>query len=428
MSRTSAAEIRSTLLVEAKAMMRKMRLGKLAARRGRLAIVAMVLLLPCGHAEAFVYKLLHSFHGADGAWPSGGLILDTDGSFYGVTAHGSGTGCGGMGCGAVFEMTPKGKETILYRFKAGPYGSNPLGRLIRDDVGNLYGVTQEGGSTACGDPDGCGTIFKLSPDGVHTVLHAFTGGISDGWGANGNLVLDSAGNLYGTTGSGGGTGCTNSWGCGTVYRLAPDRSITMLYTFKGGSDGAQPTAGLLRDGIGNLYGTTISGGDTSCYRSGCGVVFELPAAGGEKILHTFRTGEGSFPVTGLTRDSAGDLYGGTGFSYDMTTLFQLSPSGTFQTLLHFRWGDANGVFPGGEVLRDAQGDLFLNNQLGGSGGDGAVFKLAADGTASAVHEFGAWPQDGVEPVGTPVMVHGKLYGVTRIGGLYDKGAVWVLAL
>jgi uncharacterized repeat protein (TIGR03803 family) len=397
------------------------------APRRLIAIAAMAMLMWCGHAEAFVYKLLHSFRGADGAFPSGGLIVGTDGNLYGVTG-----GCRRLGCGLIFKMTTRGKETILYRFTTGSDGSTPVGRLIRDDAGNLYGVTAGGGSTACGEPDGCGTVFRLSPGGTLQVLHAFTGGVSDGWGVNGNLIRDTAGNLYGATAYGGGTGCGNNWGCGTVYRLTPNGSMTLLYAFQGGSDGGQPIAGLLRDGAGNLYGTTFHGGSSACGAfGGCGVIFEI-ARGSEKVLHTFDNTNGYLPETGLIRDSQGNLYGGT---YGLgATLYRLSPTGTLTRLFQFNDYDANGTFPVSRLLRDSQGDLFVTNFYGGLGnagcgdGCGTLFELAADGTAIARHEFGAWPQDGIEPIGTPLMVHGKLYGVTRSGGLYDKGTVWVLAL
>lgn len=392
--------------------------GRARGPRGWLGIATAALLLSCGRAEAFVYKVLHNFSGRNGAYPSGGLIADSDGNLYGVTSSGGGRGCA---CGAVFEVTPKGKENVLYRFKGGPNGSGPEGALVRDQVGNLYGVAGGGPAT-----NACGIVFRLTPDGRYTVLHTFAGGYAEGCGPNDNLVLDEAGNLYGTTGFGGGYGCGNEWGCGTIYKLAPNRTMTLLYAFQGGSDGDTPYAGLLRDNAGNLYGVTMYGGNSGCTSKGCGVVFELPVGGSEKILHAFDLTDGYLPETGLTADSQGNLYGAT--STVGSTLYQLSPGGVLHTLFQFHSGDANGTWPTGNiVLRDEQGDLFVNNNLGGVRDKGTIFELAADGTASALHEFDSWPQDGSQPEGNLLLQKNRLYGVTRFGGVYNEGTIWVLA-
>lgn len=407
----------------------KIRHARVAAWFVWLAIAGITSFAWCGHAQAFVYKVLYSFKGGrDGGNPLGGLIVGTDGNLYGVTAFGA-TACD---CGTIFKLTPKGKITTLYRFRGGYSGARPLGPLVRDNAGNLYGVTAWGGSTACGYTDGCGTIFRLSPESKHVVLHAFIGGVTDAWDPNGSLILDGAGNLYGTTARGGGTGCVNNWGCGTVYRLSTNRILTLLYAFQGGVDGSIP-AGLLRNDLGDLYGTTFYGGPSGVCPDGCGTVFDLTAGGTKKVLHTFDETDGFSPDTPLARDAAGNLYGGT-YSLSDATIYQVSPSGTFKTLFRFNL-DNNGTFPTGEPLIDGQGNLFINNQYGGASdadcgqyGCGTLFELAADGTGSPRHEFGAWPQDGVGPGGDLVIANKKLYGVTRIGGLYNEGAVWVLAL
>jgi uncharacterized repeat protein (TIGR03803 family) len=169
----------------------------------------------------------------------------------------------------VFQLTPSGDLTALHRF-AGSDGSRPWdwAGLLADATGNLYGTSSSGGA------NGYGTVFQLDPSGTLTVLYSFTDG-SDGGDPTAGLIADTAGNLYGTTLEGGATGsCNRPYGCGTVFQLTPSGALTVLHTFTG-SDGAGPEAGLIADAAGNLYGTTHSGGaGTSCVQ-GCGTVFEL---------------------------------------------------------------------------------------------------------------------------------------------------------
>jgi uncharacterized repeat protein (TIGR03803 family) len=162
----------------------------------------------------------------------------------------------------VFEVSPNGTETVLYSFKGGSDGILPFAGLIRDSSGNFYGTTQEGGVY------GWGTVFKLAPNGTETVLHSFSGG-TDGLEPVGGLVKGRNGSLYGTTEGGGSTGCYG-YGCGTVFKLAPDGTETVLHSFTGGTDGLGPVAGLIKDSSGNLYGTTQQGGD-----HGGGTIFKL---------------------------------------------------------------------------------------------------------------------------------------------------------
>jgi uncharacterized repeat protein (TIGR03803 family) len=254
--------------------------------------------------------VLYQFAGGfDGASPIGGLISDADGNLYGTTA-GGGVGCDGNGCGTVFKVTPKGKETVLHAFTGGNDGAEPAGELVADADGNLYGTTQQGGSVAC-DGDGCGTVFKLTPAGQETVLYAFPSGGHSGVWPQGHLVIDAEGNLYGTTREGGDYHAWCSGGCGTVFKLAPDGKETVLYAFAGGSDGFVPVGGVIADGNGNLYGTTLGGGSSNC-SSGCGTVFKVTPEGKERLLYTFTGGDdGMHPFAGLLADTKGNLYGTT---------------------------------------------------------------------------------------------------------------------
>lgn len=222
------------------------------------------------HKEA----VLHAFKGgSDGSAPAPGLI-NINGTLYGTTSHGGGTGCDTFGCGTVFSLDPTThKETVLYAFKGGSDGAYPNAVLIGIN-GNVYGTTDEGGDNSC--DVGCGTVFSLDlATHKETVLYAFMGG-SDGTYPN-SVLTGIHGNVYGTTSVGGSGSCATEGGsgCGTVFSLdLTTRKETVLYPFKGGSDGEFPFAGLIDDG-GTLYGTTVNGGGTGCNGSGCGTVFSI---------------------------------------------------------------------------------------------------------------------------------------------------------
>jgi uncharacterized repeat protein (TIGR03803 family) len=221
--------------------------------------------------------------GTDGEYPSGGLIIDKKGNLYGTTGD------------TVFRVAAGGKEKPLHYFSGSDgFEIGPV-TLVRDKAGNLYGTTQDGGAYRWG------TVFKLSPDGTETVLYSFTGG-SDGGGPYAGVIIDAAGNLYGTTPYAGDLSCDYGDGCGTVFKVAPDGTETTLYTFTDTGVNANPMAALTRDGAGNLYGTTYGFSD--------GGVFKLAPDGTEKLLYTFTGGEdGSQPLGGLLMDGKGHLYG-----------------------------------------------------------------------------------------------------------------------
>jgi uncharacterized repeat protein (TIGR03803 family) len=237
----------------------------------------------------------------------------------------------------IFIITPSAKATdnVLFSFK-GIDGAVPDGTVIFDSEGNLYGTTLESAPSAnC--PSGCGTVFKLTRTAEEvwseTLLHEFTGG-DDGINPYAGLVFDSHGNLYGTTFFGGGTDSTDAYGdrgCGIVFMLSPtegDRwKETVLYRFQGGDDGSGQLAGLIFDSDGNLYGTTLNGGNSKCV---CGTVFELTHASSgawkKTILHLFALGdnEGQNPYGTLIFDKLGNLYGTTYGGGNYGTVFQLA--------------------------------------------------------------------------------------------------------
>jgi uncharacterized repeat protein (TIGR03803 family) len=289
-----------------------------------LALIALTLSGTATRAAAQQEKVLHSFqaNSRDGIHSFSTLIFDASGNFYGTTQNG-----GAYGYGTAFEFSPHAgggwTEKILHNFNNnGKDGYAPIAGLTFDAAGNLYGTTSQGGLHYAG------TVFKLVPHAAgnwtETILHSF-GAATDGYGPDySGLVIDSAGNLYGTTVNGGiGTGC-GSFGCGTVFELTPTSSGSwteaILHSFSNnGTDGELPEAGLTLDAVGNLYGTTFQGGAGLCTGGsvGCGTAFELiPTVGGawtEVILHDFTYNfiDGYGLVSGLTLDAAGNLYGTT---------------------------------------------------------------------------------------------------------------------
>jgi uncharacterized repeat protein (TIGR03803 family) len=313
----------------------------------------------------------------DGINPTGGLIQDASGNLYG-TAAGGGTGCGSNGCGVVFNLDTNGKETVLYNFAGGTDGSGPTGGLIQDANGNFYGTTFVGGGSGCHNGQGCGTVFKLDPNGKETVLHSF-GGNPDGQYPITGVIQDANGNLYGTTFYGG------VYNKGTVFRLTATGVEAVLRSFKARTDGKGPDR-LIQDAKGNLYGTASEGGSAKCGGAGCGVVFRLDLTGKESVLNRFlNTKDGNGPRGGVLRDSKGNLYGtavggGTGCgSNGCGVVFKLDVNRK-ETVLHRFTGGA-GAHPETGVIRDAQGNLYGTTLNGGDlscgqgQGCGVVFKL-----------------------------------------------------
>jgi uncharacterized repeat protein (TIGR03803 family) len=318
--------------------------------------------------------VVHKFSEADGGFLYAGVIMDGKGNLYGTTAHG-GIGCGDPGCGTVFELTKAGgrwKETVRHKFTGGTTdGAYPLGGLIQDAKGNLYGTTELGGS-----PGTSGMVFKVSKFGKETVLHSFAGYPSDGGAPYlAGVVMDTKGNLYGDTLEGG------DFNQGAVYKLGKSGTLTVLYSFSGGADGFEAMGTPIMDEQGNLYGTTYRGGS-----SGYGVVWKVSKKGKETVLHSFAggTSDGAWPEAGVIRDAEGNLYGvttagGSGTAcgqYGCGTVYKLSKNGTL-TLLHSFAGFADGEYPVGGLIMDANGNLYGTAASGGSSGGnyGTVWKL-----------------------------------------------------
>ena len=284
----------------------------------------------------------HVFSGTDGSVPQGNLTIDAAGNIFGAANGGTSTNCFGGGCGVIFRLTPGqnggGTFKILHTFTGGTDGSFPRGGLVLDAAGNLYGTARNSGKMSACSGYGCGVVFKLSPtsqgEWKNTVLFAFSGGTA-GSAPSGNLVLDAAGNLYGTTPQGDGSVACGGLGCGAVFELSPSGSNTwipsVLHDFTGGADGGTPPFGLTLSG-GNLYGTTQVGGNLNCGVSiGCGTVYQLsPVSGGwqQTILYSFTGGtDRGSPTSGVILDASGNFYGETslGGTHGWGTLYQLVP-------------------------------------------------------------------------------------------------------
>jgi uncharacterized repeat protein (TIGR03803 family) len=337
------------------------------------------------YAESVLYSFLG---GSDGAFPYAGVIADKTGALYGTT-----TGVTSS-CGTVFKLMPSSTasgrrytESVLYRFQCGSDGSSPYAGLIAGDDGALYGTTIAGGAGP-GCYTGCGTVFKLTPfktasgiGYIESVIYNFNlSGGRDGAAPYAGLMADGKGALYGTTLMGG------TSGNGTVFKLTRSGGgyiETVIHDFQGSPvDGASPFAGLIVDKTGALYGTTASGGIGGCGPFLCGTVFKLTPSGSgytESIVHSFLGGDGRYPYAGLIVDKIDALYGTTrqGGSTDNGTVYKLTPSGSGYTesVLYSFLGGSNGADLLGGLVFDENGALYGTTGYGGVSNNGTVFKL-----------------------------------------------------
>ncbi len=379
--------------------------------------------------------------GSDGEKPQAGLVWDTAGNLYGTTSSGDGgTGCnnGTAGCGTVFELSPLSgggwTESVIYVFQGSSDGASPYSTLIFDKSGNLYGTTNAGGEHKMG------TVFELSPQAggtwTETVLHSF-GASHDGYYPIAGVIVDKKGNLYGTTIAGGSHKCFDE--CGIVFELSPlsggKWKYQVLYNFGATeTDGANPRGNLAMDSAGILYGTTYEGGKgNGCGNLGCGTVFELkPSTKKEIILHDFSNAgnDGQTPWAGLTLDKQENLYGTTtvgGGSSGEGTVFELEKKKKWAEVQLYIFGSRNndGYEPQAPVTFDAKGDILGVTSDGGAGGDGTVFKLKKAGgqwKESILHGF-AGGSDGSQPAYGSLILDttGNLYGTTSAGGNGEEG-------
>jgi uncharacterized repeat protein (TIGR03803 family) len=302
--------------------------------------------------------VLYSFTGgADGAYPFSPVVRDGAGNLYGTTSMG-----GSANAGVVFKVDSNGSETVLHSFTGGSDGIIPIGGLLRDKTGNLYGTTSQGGSS------NDGVLFKINAHGKETILHTFTGGAKDGkYPSYTSLLMDKQGTLYGVTEEGGTTDG------GIVYKLSKSGKLTVLHSFTGGTtDGCNVLGTPFMDKNGNIYGTT-----SSCGTSKLGTVWKLNKNGRERVLHSFAGGssDGEYPLAGVIMDASGNLFGNTetGGASNVGTVYKVSKSGKF-TLVH-SFDGTDGKYPYGSFVQNAKGTLFGTAQNGGTIGYGTVWKI-----------------------------------------------------
>jgi uncharacterized repeat protein (TIGR03803 family) len=411
--------------------------------RALIAIGVALIVVPS--SWAVTSEKVYAFQGVpDGYQPGGGLVSDGVGNFYGTTEGGGLRSCNeSASCGTVFKVVlgedGSWTETVIYRFRGGNDGAAPSGTLVFDAAGNLYGTTVTGGTNDC--EEGCGTVFKLSPTGKatwkETVIYRFVGG-TDAEEPGLGVVFDAAGNLYGPAGG----GCIEECN-GTLFKLSPNPdgtwTETLLYTFMGGTDGGFPSAVVL-DGVGDLYGTTSSGGTTQT-ACDCGTVFELsPSPNGswtKKVLYGFNDGlDGGSPSGGLVFDSAGNLYGETfdGGSFACPesgcgTVYKLlskSEGWKFSVVHTFNGVDGSkGSQPSGGLAFDTLGNLYGTTGGGGDlacdngNGCGTIFELSAKvkgGYSFRMIDAFNGPLGANPAQGVIVDAAGNLYGTTFAGG------------
>jgi hypothetical protein len=411
---------------------------------------ALLILLaaPAAIGQTARFAQVHDFNGMDGNYPIGTLIMDASGNFYGVTHWGADDN---YSCGSVFKLTPTSggtawRVTVLHKFSGAQSDCNPWAGLVIDGNGNLYGTADE--------TLGFGAVYELSPTSggawSYSVIYQFMGG-TDGSVPTGKLILDAAGNLYGTTSIGD--------NAGSVFELSPSTSgewnETVLYNFSGpgGSDGANPAAGLIFDAAGNLYGTTQNGGNTTgicATTSGCGVVFKLAPNGSggwtEFVIHTFSGLDGAFPQADLTMDASGNLYSMT-YAGGNINACHIGPSGcgvafelshnnsggwTYHQLNVFQPGSAGsrggagGAYPYAGLTFDSAGNLWGTTTLGGLAPyyAGVVFKLSPNATGpwteTIVHAFDMISGGFGANSSITFNAAGKAFGTTAAGGALNR--------
>jgi uncharacterized repeat protein (TIGR03803 family) len=360
---------------------------------------------------------------ADGEQSWAGLVLATDGNFYGTTFLG-----GSKGFGAIFQVTSAGEVTILHSFSDGSVtndGKNPRAALLQGADGNLYGTTEYGGSA------GDGVIFEITLKGVLTILHSFGDGsvTSDGEFPTSSLVQTASGDIYGTTSLGG------TAGSGTAFQLVLPGTVAILHNFAGGkvpvtNDGTFPIAGLTLATNGDFYGTTNTGGSINA-----GTIYKMTPAGAITILHSFGDNtvadDGLQPIAVLIQATDGNLYGTTiaGGSQNSGTVFYTTMDGNVAVIHSFADGTVtdDGMNPESPLFEGTDGNFYGTTFAGGVGGLGTLYRVTPLGGVTILHTFGdvSVADDGTNPIGGVITgSNGALYGATRYGGAAGQGIVF----
>ena len=388
--------------------------------RGLFSFASVLLCLAFSSgANAQSVTILHNLVTADGAFPIGPLTKGANGNFYGVTVHG-----GTFADGTAFEVTSAGVVTVLHNFGTDATdGNGPTAGLLLATDGNFYGTTPFGGASSVG------TVFRMTPQGIVTILHQFGVG-SDGASPFGSLIEGSDGNFYGLTDEGG------TANLGAAYRITPQGVITILHNFGDGTvtnDGTGPSAALIQATDGNFYGTTLSGGANSD-----GVVFKMTPQGGVTILHSSgdsgTPNDGIGPKANLIQAADGNFYSTTsqGGAGNSGTVFKITPQGLITIMHSFLDGSVanDGTDPEASLLLGKDGNFYgVTNSGGGSPEEGCDFQMTPQGVVTILHSFGDGSviPDGGTPDGSLVQgADGNFYGLTQNGGSGNNGVVYQL--
>jgi uncharacterized repeat protein (TIGR03803 family) len=390
--------------------------------------VCIVFLLCAATATALpaqTFTSLYTFGNADGANPLGGLVLNTDGNLYGTTTYG-----GIYSDGSVFRITPTGALTLMYSFcpqKGCAQGSNPYAGLVPAvNSSLLYGTSASGGA------NGLGSIFTVSATGQLTTLFSFTA--LSGHQPYAGLIQASDGNFYGTTHLGG------TQTDGAVIKITPTGTLTTLYSFcsvPNCTDGKWPWAGLVQASDGNLYGTTNEGG-----AYGAGTVYQITTSGALTTIYSFCASagcpDGAYSENALVQGTDGNLYGttqnggGFGGNQGAGTVYQLTLGGTLTTLHSFcaQAGCPDGTFPRAGLIQATDGNLYGTTVNGGVGGGGTLFQVTTTGSFTTLYSFCSQPgcTDGANPIAELIQsTDGSFYGTTYFGGA-GYGTVFNLSM
>jgi uncharacterized repeat protein (TIGR03803 family) len=362
-----------------------------------ISIALAAFFLTASAVSAAEPQTLYLFTGPPDAFlPNAGLVRDADGNFYGTTFYG-----GAFNMGAVYKITPKGKESVLHSFAGGSDGAYPAAALIAGQGGTLYGTTEYGGTGSCTDSQGvgCGTVFQITETGVESVLYSFQGG-NDGWVPNAGVFQASNGDLYGTTNSGG------PFNSGIVFHLTLSGVEDVLHTFNSDIDGSAP-GGLVEGNDGNFYATE---------GAGLGGVFKITPTGVFTRLYLFGTNpnDAAFPIGTLTKATNGVFFGTAPFGglYGFGAVFSITPAGV-ESLVYSFTGGADGSKPDSTLLLK-EGIIYGTTPLGGTNGFGTIFAMTKKGVETTLYTFtGCENANGIQGVGLGLAQgnNGYLYGV-----------------
>ena len=380
----------------------------------RCCLWIIILLLSAGLSSAQTYRNIHEFLGTgDGAIPNGNVTFDSSGNMYG-TSSGVFTSYG-----TVWKINTSGKFFLLHVFDSDTDGYGPVGNVTLDAMGNLYGTDYGDGRNFSN-----GNVWKIDTSGNYTPIYTFSGG-DDGAQPDGSVLFDSAGNMYGTTSTGG------MYGFGTVWMISASGNFSPIHAFSGGADGGYPTGSLTFDASGDLVGTASAYGLLTDGSQGAGTIWKIDASGFH-VLHTFTFGpDGAFPYGGVAFDAVGNMVGtasngGLAGPSSFGTVWKINPAGVFSVVHTFTDG-VDGGEPDGPVSFDASGNMYGTSSIVGPFGEsGTIWKISPGGSFKTIYT-GDY-NSGFDPSGGVTFDSlGNLYGTFSAGGPADYGTIWQIS-